>query len=364
MRHNNTIIVAAGVVAAVLTLSSCTTHNQYIDSSSTSSSSSSSATSSANTSAPPTAIIENLEAPWSIAFNGQTALISERNSGRILELTESDTPREVGTISNVEHTSESGLLGIAIRNNYLYTYFTTSQDNRIVRFPLKGQAGAFSLGSAEIILAGIPASAFHNGGRIAFGPDGMLYATVGDASNSQSAQELHSLSGKILRLTPEGDVPEDNPFPASMVYSYGHRNPQGLAWDSSGTLYSSEFGQNTWDELNIITAGGNYGWPEVEGAANREEYIDPVQQWPVSEASPSGMSIIDDTIFIANLRGERLRSISLKDLSHSTSLLTQKFGRLRDVAQAPDGSLWILTNNTDGRGAPQFNDDRVIRLEP
>ena len=165
-----------------------------------------------------------------------------------------------------------------------------------------------------------------------------------------------------MRLTPSGDVPDDNPFAGSPVYSYGHRNPQGIAWDAEGTLYASEFGQNTWDELNIIEPGGNYGWPQVEGIAGQEGFIDPVQQWRPSDASPSGIAIAADTLYIANLRGQRLRAVPLADPSTATELLVGEYGRLRDAVAAPDGSIWVLTNNTDGRGRPAADDDRILRL--
>jgi glucose/arabinose dehydrogenase len=189
-----------------------------------------------------------------------------------------------------------------------------------------------------------------------------LYATAGDAGNRSSAQDLGSLSGKILRMTPDGQVPADNPFEGSLVYSYGHRNPQGIAWDRDGTLYASEFGQNTWDELNVIEPGGNYGWPEVEGIAGRDGFIDPVQQWKPAQASPSGIAIAADAIHIANLRGQRLRDVPLNDLAASSERFTGKYGRLRDVVVAPDGALWVLTNNTDGRGDPSPGDDRILRI--
>ena len=158
-----------------------------------------------------------------------------------------------------------------------------------------------------MVLDGLPAAGNHNGGRIAFGPDGMLYAGAGDAAQGDRAQDLDSLGGKILRMTPDGGIPDDNPFAGSLVYSYGHRNVQGLAWTEDGTMFATEFGQDTWDELNIIEAGGNYGWPIVEGQGGGDEFIDPVQQWRPDAASPSGMAIIGGTIFIANLRGEVLR---------------------------------------------------------
>lgn len=259
---------------------------------------------------------------------------------------------------------EGGLLGLAAHENYLYAYYTAENENRIERFSISGEPGRLELGNPETLLDGIPAGVTHNGGRLAFGPDGMLYATAGDAGNREDAQNRESLSGKILRLTPEGEVPEDNPFPGSPVYSYGHRNPQGLAWAEDGTMYSSEFGQNTWDELNVIEPGGNYGWPEVEGMGGSDEFIDPVQQWEPAEASPSGIAIKDETLYMANLRGARLHEIPLPQATESVAHFTDEYGRLRDVTVAPDGSLWVMTNNTDGRGNPSDGDDRILRFEP
>ena len=307
-------------------------------------------------------ISTGLAAPWSIAFLDDTPLVSERDSGRVLELDGEGNGREIATIAGVVARGEGGLLGIAVHDGYLYAYFTASGENRVERFELIGEPGSLSLGEAETILAGLPAAGVHNGGRIAFGPDGMLYVTAGDANDRASAQSLDALSGKILRLTPSGDVPDDNPFAGSPVYSYGHRNPQGIAWDAEGTLYASEFGQNTWDELNIIEPGGNYGWPQVEGIAGQEGFIDPVQQWRPSDASPSGIAIAADTLYIANLRGQRLRAVPLADPGTATELLVGEYGRLRDAVAAPDGSIWVLTNNTDGRGRPAADDDRILRL--
>lgn len=306
-------------------------------------------------------VTENLEAPWSIAFLGKTPLISERDSARILELGKGGETREVATIAGVVPSGEGGLLGITVHDGYLYAYFTAKEENRIERFEITGNPGSLGLGAPEKVLDGLAAASIHNGGRIAFGPDGMLYATVGDAGDSSNSQDLDSLSGKILRMTPDGQVPADNPFDGSLVLSYGHRNPQGLAWDGD-TLYASEFGQDTWDELNVIEPGGNYGWPVVEGIANGDRFVDPVQQWTPEEASPSGMTISGDSIYIANLRGERLREVPLSDLSSSTERFTGKYGRLRDTVVAPNGSLWVLTNNTDGRGVPTTGDDRIISV--
>ncbi|MDK1360888.1 PQQ-dependent sugar dehydrogenase [Arthrobacter sp. zg-Y1219] len=310
----------------------------------------------------PEVLAAGLDAPWAIAFHEGVPLLSERDSGRILELDHAGAAREVAVIDDAAGRGEGGLLGITVRDGFLYAYFTAGGENRIERRELTGGSGSLALGPAETVLDGIPSGPIHNGGRIAFGPDGMLYAATGDAGGRGSAQDLDALSGKILRMTPDGDAPEDNPFPGSLVYSYGHRNPQGIAWDSAGTLYASEFGQNTWDELNVIRPGGNYGWPEVEGMAGEDGFTDPVQQWEPGEASPSGIAVAGGAIFITNLRGERLREVPLDDLGSSAEHLTGEYGRLRDAVTAPDGRLWILTNNTDGRGTPGAGDDRLLVL--
>jgi len=312
--------------------------------------------------AAPRVIASALQAPWSIAFYGSTPLVSERDSARILALDGAGTPTQVARIAGVDGAGEGGLLGIAVRAGYLYAYFTAGANNRIERYRLDGAAPNLRLGPAETILAGIPVAGIHNGGRLAFGPDGMLYATTGDAGNSALAQDRSSLGGKILRLTPEGGIPADNPFPGSPVYSYGHRNPQGLAWAADGTLYASEFGQNTWDELNLIRAGGNYGWPTVEGRAGDSRFIDPLQQWRTADASPSGMAFSQGNLYIANLRGQRLRQVPVAVPGSAVERYAGQYGRLRDVAAAPDGTLWMLTNNTDGRGTPQAGDDRIIGI--
>ncbi|WP_210604359.1 PQQ-dependent sugar dehydrogenase [Brevibacterium oceani] len=337
----------------------------------------------------PEVVATGLESPWSIAFHGQTMLVSERDSGRILEVSAGGDVREVGRIDDASASGEAGLHGLAVDDDRLYAFYAAGTENRIVRFDLRGEAGDLSLGEEETIVDGLPTANFHNGGRLAFGPDGMLYATLGDTGDRDSAQDEDALSGKILRMTPDGEVPEDNPFGDSLVYSIGHRNPQGLGWDDEGTMYAAEFGQDTWDELNVIDPGGNYGWPEVEGiaedgdsgggnanggeggdgagtdaSAGGGEFIDPVQQWSTDEASPSGLAVTEESILIAGLRGERLHEVGLDDLADSTALWTGEYGRLRDVVQAPDGSLYVLTNNTDGRGDPGPDDDRLLRFAP
>lgn len=311
----------------------------------------------------PRQVAADLDAPWSVVFRNGTPLVSERNSGRILELAADGYARPIGTVGGVAARGESGLLGLAVgADGDLYVYSTASDGNRVQRYGVSGEPGSLLLGQPDTLLDRIPSASIHDGGRIAFGPDGMLYVTAGDASRRDSAQDRESLAGKILRMTPDGGVPADNPFPGSLVYSYGHRNPQGLAWADDGTMFATEFGQNTWDELNIIEAGANYGWPVVEGIAGREGFVDPVQQWQPSAASPSGMAHAGGTLFIANLRGQVLRSVPVADPSTSTEHYSREYGRIRDVTVSPDGRLWFLTNNTDGRGNPRAGDDRILEV--
>ncbi|MFF1253227.1 PQQ-dependent sugar dehydrogenase [Pseudarthrobacter sp. NPDC058329] len=311
----------------------------------------------------PRAVATGLQAPWSVVFRNGTPLVSERNSARILELAPDGTARPIGTVEGVADRGEAGLLGLAVgAGGDLYVYSTAADGNRVQRFTVTGAPGSLSLGQPDTLIEGIPAAGNHDGGRIAFGPDGMLYVTTGDAGQRNSAQDRNSPAGKILRMTPDGDAPADNPFQGSLVYSFGHRNPQGLAWAGDGTMFATEFGQNTWDELNIITPGANYGWPTVEGIAGREGFVDPVQQWQPGAASPSGMAHAGGTLFIANLRGQILRSVPVSDPSTSTDHYNREFGRIRDVALSPDGQLWFLTNNTDGRGDPKPGDDQILAV--
>jgi glucose/arabinose dehydrogenase len=309
-------------------------------------------------------IAENLDTPWSIAFYGDTALVSSRDTGQILEINNSNrTSRVVGTVLGSVHRGEGGLLGLAVDSQRrLYAYHTTASDNRVSRFILGGAPGKLSLGEPEVIIDKLPSASIHNGGRIAFGPDNLLYVTVGDAGDTSSAQDLTRLGGKILRMTSDGDVPAGNPFPNSFVYSYGHRNPQGLAWSEDGTMYASEFGQNAWDELNIIKAGSNYGWPNVEGIEERNGYVVPVQQWATRDASPSGLAYTGGLLYIANLRGERLRTVPINNLGMSEERYSGDYGRIRDVTVAPNGRVWFVTNNTDGRGTPRSSDDRIFSI--
>ncbi|WP_241983477.1 PQQ-dependent sugar dehydrogenase [Cryobacterium tagatosivorans] len=318
----------------------------------------------------PVVIASGLAAPWSILrIPGGGTLISERDTTLIRELRGDGSLRQAGVVADARPGGEGGLLGLAFLpdtaapggTGWVYAYFTADVDNRIVRMPLGGPAGQRTLGAPEPVLDGIPRAGNHNGGRIAFGPDGLLYATAGDAGNGANAQDLDSLGGKILRMTPTGRVPAGNPF-GTYVYSYGHRNPQGIAWDSRGRLWASEFGQSTWDELNLITAGANYGWPIVEGQSDHEVFVNPLVQWSTDQASPSGIAIVDDTIFMAGLRGERLWRIDPSS-GEAGDWFVHSYGRLRDVVPGPDGTLWFVSNNTDGRGTPAPGDDRLYQVE-
>jgi len=319
----------------------------------------------------PAVIASGLDAPWSILRlpNGGV-LISERDTADIVEVLPDGSLRVAGSVAGVVPGGEGGLLGLAFlpgngdRPDLVYAYHTAESDNRVVRMPLTGAPGSLGLGAPEPVLTGIARAGNHNGGRIAFGPDGFLYATAGDAGNRDAAQDPASLSGKLLRMTPDGAAAPGNPF-GNLVWSLGHRNPQGIAWDASGQFWAAEFGQNTWDELNRIERGGNYGWPIVEGAAGDARFIDPVAQWRTDEASPSGLAIVGDTLFLAALRGERMWSIAPATSGAPLAAMpwyAGEFGRLRDVVAGPDGELWFISNNTDGRGSPRDGDDRLYRV--
>lgn len=314
----------------------------------------------------PTVIASGLHSPWSmVRLRSGSTLISERDSGTIVELTANGTLRQVGVVPDVVHDGEGGLLGLAFvrSRGWLYAYLTTAADNRIVRFELVGEPGSYELGESSVILSGLSRAGNHNGGRIKIGPDGLLYATVGDAGEPDLAQDLTSNNGKILRMELDGSVPSDNPLPGSLIYSFGHRNPQGLAWDADGQLWACEFGQNTWDEFNRIQPGGNYGWPIVEGAVADPAFVDPSFQWATDDASPSGLAFVDGTFLMAALRGQRLWAIQTADDTTAVDFYTGEYGRLRDVIPGPDGTAWVLTNNTDGRGDPGVDDDRILQVD-
>jgi aldose sugar dehydrogenase len=318
-------------------------------------------------------VTTDLKTPWGLApLPGGDLLVSSRDTGKIFRIDgKSGKKTELGAVPGVKASGEGGLLGIAVPKDdakTVYAYFTTESDNRIVRMLYDAEKPAGDqLGAPDTILKDIPRGEIHNGGRIAFGPDKMLYAGTGESGEGGLSQDKKSLGGKILRMTPDGEPPgQGNPESDSVVYTLGHRNVQGLDWDADKRLWASEFGQNTWDELNLIEPGKNYGWPEVEGKGGESGFVDPVEQWSTADASPSGVAIAKGSVWMAGLRGERLWRIPLKGSEPAAdpeSFLDGKYGRLRTVVSDGGDGLWLVTSETDGRGSPEQGDDRILKLK-
>ncbi|GHC38314.1 MULTISPECIES: PQQ-dependent sugar dehydrogenase [Streptomyces rochei group] len=318
-------------------------------------------------------VATGLKSPWGLApLPGGGLLVSSRDEATITRVDEKTGEKtELGEVPGVAASGEGGLLGIALSPDYasdhmVYAYFTSASDNRIVRmrYDEKKPSGE-QLGEPDTVFRGIPKGVIHNGGRIAFGPDGMLYAGTGESGDTGLSQDKESLGGKILRMAPDGEPAPGNPFPDSVVYSYGHRNVQGLAWDDRQRLFASEFGQETWDELNAIKPGDNYGWPEAEGKGGGSGFHDPLAQWSTDEASPSGIAFAGGSVWMAGLRGERLWRVPLKGTEAAAdpqAFLEGEYGRLRTVVAAGGDRLWLVTSNTDGRGDAKGDDDRVLEL--
>ncbi len=317
-------------------------------------------------------IAENLEIPWEIAFLPDKSMLVTERPGRLLHI---GSDRKAIPIAGVSHTGEGGLLGMALhpdfaQNNLLYIYLTTETPsgltNRVQQYTLQNN----TVTNRKTILENIPGSRFHDGGRIAFGPDKKLYITTGDAGQEPLAQNTNSLAGKILRINDDGSIPSDNPF-GNAVFSFGHRNPQGITWDASGNLWASEHGrsgaESGFDEINLIEKGENYGWPNIEGSEAQSGMEPPKAHSGASETwAPSGAAIYNDSLLFAGLRGEALYEAKLsgKNIEKTIAHLPGQFGRLRTVAVGPDGMLYILTNNTDGRGNPKSGDDKIIKINP
>ncbi|MFG2967765.1 PQQ-dependent sugar dehydrogenase [Streptomyces sp. NPDC048288] len=320
-------------------------------------------------------VATGLKSPWGLASlpDGSGLLVSDRDDGTISRVdVKTGKITELGIVSGVSAAGEGGLLGIALSPDFasdhmIYAYFTSASDNRIVRLLWdESKSAGEQLGAPDTIFKGIPKGFIHNGGRIAFGPDGMLYAGTGESGQRGLAQDRKSLGGKILRLTPEGEPAPGNPFPDSPVYSYGHRNVQGLAWDDKQRLFASEFGQDTWDELNAIKPGADYGWPDAEGKSDDPKYVNPIAQWHTDDASPSGIAYVDGVIWMAGLKGQRLWRIPLDGTTAAAApqaFLTGEYGRLRTVVAAGGDKVWLVTSNTDGRGKPKSGDDRILELQ-
>ncbi|MEV5569037.1 PQQ-dependent sugar dehydrogenase [Spirillospora sp. NPDC052269] len=308
-------------------------------------------------------LVTGLSVPWAIAFlPDRDALVTERDTAHLLRVTPDGKRADLGEIPGVDASGEGGLLGVAVspsfdRDHYVYLYFTSATDNRLVRLTLDNDR----LGGPQPLLTGVPKGLNHNGGRIAFGPDGMIYIGTGETYHSELAQDRNSLGGKILRVTPEGRPAPGNPF-GSPVWTWGHRNVEGLAWDDANRMYATEFGQDRFDEVNLIQKGQNYGWPKVEGFGKDPRFTNPLLTWPVSEASPSGLAFARGSLWAAALRGARLWQIPLKNgkVSSPIAYFNGAYGRLRAVVRAPDDSLWVSTSDHDGRGDPKPGDDRII----
>ncbi len=318
-------------------------------------------------------VAEGLNTPWGLAPLPEGGLlVASRDEGTITRVdAETGRKTELGEVPGVSAAGEGGLLGLALSPDYasdhmVYAYFTSASDNRVVRMIYDpARPAGDQLGAPDTVFKGIPKGMIHNGGRIAFGPDRLLYVGTGESGDRGLAQDKKSLGGKILRLTPEGEPAAGNPFPDSAVYSYGHRNVQGLAWDSRQRLFAAEFGQDTWDELNAIVPGADYGWPTAEGRSEDTKFRNPTAQWHTDDASPSGIAYAEGSIWMAGLKGQRLWRVPLKGTAASAdpqAFLEGDYGRLRTVVSAGGDKLWVTTSNTDGRGDPKKGDDRILEL--
>ena len=319
-----------------------------------------------------TTLVKHLDVPWGVTFLPDgSALVTERQTLRILKIgpgKQADgqlTVTPVATIKEAYSNNEGGLLGIAAsprfaQDNTVYLYYTTRSDNRIAKLKLGGRP--------KPILTGIPHAGVHDGGRLMFGPDGYLYAATGDASRAGHSQYVSDLGGKILRMTTAGKPAPGNPFPNSLVWSYGHRNPEGMAWDEHGQMYVSEIGEALWDELNRVVPGKNYGWPKVEGMGTKSGIVNPLAAWHPESGVTSGVAIVDRTAIVTCLRSQRIYLVELDGLSQiriggtqfeesgdmrwrpdagvvkrPMQALVGQYGRLRTAIRAPDGSVWLTT---------------------
>ena len=310
-------------------------------------------------------IADGINVPWGIAFLGSgEALVSQRDAREVVRVSPEGKKTTIGEVTggNPSQAGEGGLLGIALDPKdatQLYAYISTASDNRILRLTYDGTR----LSSPKTILTGIPVGQNHNGGRLVFGPDDQLYVSTGEAGERDLAQDRKSLGGKVLRITRDGKASAGNPFD-SPVWSYGHRNVEGLAFDAAGRLWAAEFGDKTTDELNFIRRGRNYGWPRVEGPSDDDTYTDPSATWTTDECSPASVAVTRSHAFLGALKGESLWVVPLdgSKAGEPKRLLQGEYGRLRTVAVAPSGDLWLTTSNTDGRSTPGENDDRILRV--
>jgi len=315
-------------------------------------------------------VSENLNIPWEITFLPSGDMLVTERSGRLLKI--GKETKVISEIAGVKHIGEGGLLGMTLHpnfssNNYIYLYLTTQADsgliNRVERYTFIGD----SLSGKKVIIDNIPGANFHDGGRIEFGPDGYLYITTGDAGDEELAQDTNVLNGKILRIASDGSIPSDNPF-GNEVYSYGHRNPQGLAWDNNNNLWITEHGPSGlgsgYDEVNQILMGKNYGWPEIKGTETKEGMVSPVTQSGSDDTwAPAGAVFVGNSLYFAGLRGESLYEYNI-ETEKLTAHFRENWGRLRAVVLGPDGFLYISTSNMDGRGSTNQGDDKIIKIDP
>ena len=327
-------------------------------------------------------VVASLEIPWAFVFAPDGRLFVTERPGRVQIIDITRQASQVAlTLDDVFGEGEAGLLGLALdpsfpSNGLVYLYYTARTSagrpvNRVVRYRESGN----KLGERIVLLDNIPANVIHDGGRLRFGPDGLLYITAGDAATEQLAQDVASLAGKILRINPDGTTPRGNPF-SSPIYSYGHRNPQGIDWNpATGDLWESEHGATGNDEINVIDGGVNYGWPTIEGSRTMPAMREPVTFYNPAVA-PSGAAFyrgqrfvqFANNLFVGALRGTHLLRLRVDSASRRITaqerLLEGQSGRIRDVVSAPDGYLYFATNNRDGRGSPVTGDDRIARLVP
>lgn len=321
-------------------------------------------------------VAQNLDTPWDLVFLPEGDMLVTERPGTVRYInTAGQLEQEpIARIEKAREIGEGGLLGIALhpdfaKNGYVYLYYTYSVDqngtqNRVVRMTYSSKL----LSDEKIIIDAIPGAQFHNGGRIAFGPDGYLYVTTGDSQNPSLAQNKDSLAGKILRVTDEGKPAPGNPF-GNRVFSYGHRNPQGLAWDTQGQLWATEHGrsgiQSGFDEVNLIEAGGNYGWPEIQGDEMADGMMTSVKNSGATTTwAPAGATVFNDTLYFVGLRGSSLYEASIqgKTLGELHQLFKDEYGRLRVAVLGPSDYLYIATSNQDGRGDPKEGDDKIIKI--
>ncbi|WP_449537412.1 PQQ-dependent sugar dehydrogenase [Ferdinandcohnia sp. Marseille-Q9671] len=311
----------------------------------------------------PTIFATNLQIPWTIAKVDETFFLTER-VGRLSQVNENVTTQQLKLTKEILHEGEGGLLGFTLAPDFdttmqAFMYHTYREDGQIFNRVITVEKDGTIWEEKRVLLDKIPGGRIHNGGRIKIGPDQKLYVTAGDAGEPNNAQDLTSLAGKILRMDLDGSIPDGNPFPDSYVYSYGHRNPQGLAWDETGKLYSTEHGQSAHDEINVIQPGMNYGWPVIEGDEQDSNMETPLYHTGDYTWAPSGIQYANGKLYIATLRDSKIRSYDLQ--TGDIEVVLDIKSRMRDV-YIEDGFLYTITNNRDGRGDPKEGDDKLLSL--